>query len=129
MEVKRLEFQTSANGKPGDLGFKLTGVSEDGSHFARVWVRKLRGPNRQVWTRYIAPVPASTTWEVRLHELIGTGSMARVEFRSDVLARFAEEYVFPKSAQSSAVLNAIETDDPVFSEIRDWAAAVTAAQA
>jgi hypothetical protein len=127
MEVKRLEFQTSPGGKVGDLGFKLTGVSEDGARFARIWVRQQRGQSRRVWSRYIAPVPASTTWEVRLHELIGTGSMALVEFRDDVLARFAEDYVFTKSQDDSDGLKSIETSDPVFVKVRDWAAAVTSA--
>lgn len=126
MEVRRLEFQTSPGGSRGDLGFKLTGTSADGTHLARVWVRRKRGPNRQVWTRYLPPVATSNTWEVRLHERIGTGSMALIAYRPDVLTRLAEEYDFPKSAETSEALGAIASEDRLFTQIRDWAAEVTA---
>lgn len=128
MQVKRLELYTSPEGTPGDLGLKITGQAPgDETRLARVWLRRKSGETRQVWNRYLAPVPASRDWEVRLHLQRGTGAMTRVDFTPGALAELAEGYAFPKDAAAVATLQGVQSDDPVYTMIKDWVLQVTSA--
>lgn len=122
MQTNRFEFQSSPDGARGDLGFKLSGpAADDSGKFARVWLRRKRSAGRHVWARYLAPVPQSAEWEVRLHEVLGTGGMTLLEFDVETLDRLAKEYTFPSQPETADQLKAVEIDDPVYNLIRDWA--------
>lgn len=60
-KVGRLQLLTSPGGRPGDLGFKLTGHAREGDGLIRVWLRRI-GP----WERYLDPRGASSVWDVRV---------------------------------------------------------------
>lgn len=127
MQVKRFELYTSPEGKTGDLGFKITGqLPGDDTRLARIWVRRKSGEVRHVWNRYLAPVPESREWEVRLHLLRGTGAMTRIDFTAAALKELAEGYAFPKEDPALEELKAAQIDDPVYTLVKDWVLQVTA---
>ncbi len=126
MDTNRLQLQSSSPQTPGDLGFKLIGESKQSpGKLARLWLRRKRAQNRHVWTRYLDPRMQSREWEVRLHIEKGTGAMTHIEFHSGKLKELAEEFEFPQNPSNIATLQGIQSDDPVFTMIRDWVVEVT----
>ncbi len=123
VEVNRLQLQSSAPETPGDLGFKLIGEDKkQPEKIVRIWVRRKQHGARNVWHRYIAPVPTSNQWEVRLHMRKPTGAMTLVPFEgADQLKALAKSYAFPKAPATLDALKAVESDDALFNLVRDWA--------
>lgn len=126
MESNRLQLQSSAPDKAGDLGFKLIGQSkEDPSRLVRIWVRRKKGSGRHVWHRLLEPEATSRTWEFRVHLKRGTGAMTLIEASLGDLDEIAQNYSFPQHPASRAALASLEVTDPLFGKVRDWALSVT----
>ncbi len=126
MEVNRLQLQSTSEATPGDLGFKLIGESrEQQGRLARIWVRRKKGAERHVWTRYLEAETRSAQWEVRLHLKRGTGAMTLAEFSPAVLDELAANFAFPRDPATLAQLKAVVNADPLFNLVRDWVVKVT----
>ena len=132
---QQLQLLQSPAGKPGELGFKLTGISADGSQLFRVWLRRAKA-----WDRAINPLVDSTEWDVRCYRWVDSAFALETEQNLEVpnvgrpgtstvhsavelkLAQLAEEYTFPKVAELQRLA---PNGDKVHDTVLAWAKQVT----
>ncbi len=132
---QQLQLLQSPGGKPGELGFKLTGTSADGSQIFRVWLRQAKA-----WDRAINPLVDSSSWDVRCYRLVDSAFALETEQNLEVpnvgrpgtstvhsaielkLAALAEEYRF---APAPELQKLSANGDKVHDTVLAWAKKVT----
>lgn len=134
---QQIQLLQSTGGKPGELGFKMTGTSADGSQLFRVWLRKAKA-----WDRAINPLVDSAEWDVRCYRWVDSAFALETEQNLEVpnvgrpgtttvhsaielkLAQLAEEYRFPASGLLAQLA---PNGDRVHDTVLAWAKKVTSA--
>jgi hypothetical protein len=107
---------TSAGGRPGDRGFKLTGHAANGAGMCRVWLRHV-----EPWERAIDPRRLDTSWDVRVSIRQDSAFALQSELKIADLPALAEQFAFPKDPAGLASM--ANNGDPLHDAVLGWAQA------
>lgn len=108
------QLLTSPGGRPGDIGFKMTGKARVGAGLCRVWLRKV-----EPWERAIDPRRPDSNWDVRISIRQDSAFALQSEMRASDLPSLAEQFVFPQDPGGLADLCA--NGDPIHDAVVGWA--------
>lgn len=116
MTIPTSNFQllTSAGGRPGDRGFKITGKAPTGAGLCRVWLRHV-----EPWERAIDPRRPETSWDVRISIKQDSAFALQSEMRAADLPALAEQFAFP--ADPAGLASLATNGDPLHDDVVKWA--------
>ena len=120
MSVSRLQLLASPGGRPGDSGFKLTGVAREGDGLCRVWLRR-----KQPWDRYIDPRYERGDWDVRCYTREDSAFAYVEDFDFSTLDLLGERYDFNGVGADLRALG--PNGDPIYDRVLSWAKRATGA--